>query len=47
MKGTITGYSLYINCNYYETYELLSDAQSEANRYNTFNDVEILPMMAN
>jgi len=42
----ITGYSLYINCNYYQTYESLADAESQANRYNAFNDVEILPMMA-
>ncbi len=42
----ITGYSVYVNTAYYETYELLSDARSEANKYNAFNDVEILPMMA-
>ena len=26
--------------------ELLTDTESEVNRYSTFNDVEILPMMA-
>jgi len=42
----ITGYSLYVNMNYYETYESYAQASTEADRYNSFNATEILPMMA-
>lgn len=40
----ITGFSLYVNTSYYQTYESLADAEAAANRYNAFNVVEILPM---
>lgn len=43
----IAGYSVYVNTNYYDTYESLDDAIYQANRFNTYNDVDILPMVAN
>lgn len=42
----IVGFSLYVNAAYYETYESLSVALHEANRFNAFNEVEILPMIS-
>jgi len=41
----ITGYSLYVNTAYYETYESLDDAMNQANRFNTYNYVDIIPMV--
>ena len=40
----ITGYSIYVNGNYWTTVESLQDAINEANRYSRFNDVDVLPM---
>ena len=44
MKKTIKGYSLYVNCAYYEVYESLEKANEMAIRYGRFNNTEILPM---
>lgn len=41
----ITGYSLYVNTAYYETYESLEDAMNQAKRFNTYNSVDILQMI--
>lgn len=45
MKSSIVGYSVYVNTQYVETYELLDDAIYQASRFNQSNDVDILPML--
>ena len=40
----ITGYSLYVNQTYYETYKSLKEVYSKAKLYRAFNDIDVLPM---
>ena len=40
----VKGYSLYVNCSFYEVYESLDKAHEMAIRYGRFNTTEVLPM---
>ena len=44
MQQIIKGYSLYVNCAFYEVYDALEEANEMAIRYSRFNNTEILPM---